>query len=76
MDAKEALKEIKGGRFRPIYVLYGKDRYRVQHFINVLTEAMFTAEERELGIVKFDTAETSIEEAVLRSGDIAFFCTA
>lgn len=73
MDAKEALKEIKGGRFRPIYVLYGKDRYRLQQFINVLTEAMFTAEERELGIVKFDTAETSIEEAVLEAETSPFF---
>lgn len=73
MDAKEALKEIKGGRFRPIYVLYGKDRYRLQQFINVLTEAMFTAEERELGMVKFDTAETSIDEAVLEAETSPFF---
>ncbi|OMF22420.1 DNA polymerase III subunit delta [Paenibacillus sp. FSL H8-0548] len=73
MDAKEAIKEIKGGRFRPIYVLYGKDRYRVQQFINVLTESMFTVDERELGIVKFDTAETSIEEAVLEAETLPFF---
>jgi len=73
MDAKEALKEIKGGRFRPIYVLYGKDRYRLQQFINALTEALFTAEERELGIVKFDTAETSIDEAVLEAETSPFF---
>ncbi|RCW51327.1 DNA polymerase III subunit delta [Paenibacillus prosopidis] len=73
MDAKEALKELKGGRFRPIYVLYGKDRFRLQQFIEALTEAMFTAEERELGIVKFDTAETSIEEAVLEAETLPFF---
>ncbi|CAM4311556.1 DNA polymerase III subunit delta [Paenibacillus alkaliterrae] len=73
MDAKEAIKEIKGGRFRPIYVLYGKDRYRLQQFVDVLTESMFKAEERELGIVKFDTAETSIDEAVLEAETLPFF---
>lgn len=73
MDAKEALKELKGGRFRPIYVLYGKDRFRLQQFIDALTDAMFTAEERELGIVKFDTAETSIDEAVLEAETLPFF---
>lgn len=73
MDPKEALKEIKGGRFRPIYVLYGKDRYRVQHFIDTLSDKLFTSDERELGIVKFDTAETSIEEAVLEAETLPFF---
>ncbi|MGM0880678.1 MAG: DNA polymerase III subunit delta [Bacillota bacterium] len=73
MDAKEALKELKGGRFRPIYVLYGKDRFRLQQFIEALADAMFTAEERELGIVKFDTAETSIDEAVLEAETLPFF---
>lgn len=73
MDAKEALKELKGGRFRPIYVLYGKDRFRLQQFIEALTDAMFTAEERELGIVKFDTADTSIDEAVLEAETLPFF---
>ncbi|WP_028610345.1 DNA polymerase III subunit delta [Paenibacillus harenae] len=73
MDAKEALKEIKGGRFRPIYVLFGKDRFRLQQFITFLTDAMFTSDEKELGVVKFDTAETSIDEAVLEAETLPFF---
>jgi DNA polymerase-3 subunit delta len=73
LDAKEAIKEIKGGRFRPIYVLFGKDRYRLEQFIELLTDAMFTQEERELGIVKFDTAETAIDEAVLEAETLPFF---
>lgn len=73
MDIKEALKDIKSGKFQPIYVLYGKDRYRLQHFINVLSEAMFTPDERELGMVKFDTAETSMDEAVLEAETLPFF---
>lgn len=73
MDAKEALKEIKGRRFRPVYVLYGKDRYRIQQFTDTLAEAMFSADERELGIVKFDTSETLIEEAALEAETLPFF---
>ncbi|WP_424766730.1 DNA polymerase III subunit delta [Paenibacillus sp. sgz302251] len=73
MDAKEAVKEIKGGRFRPIYVLYGKDRFRLQQFMELVADAMFPNEERELGIVKFDTAETSIDEAVLEAETLPFF---
>jgi len=73
VDAREALKEIKGGRFRPIYVLYGKDRYRIGHFIDTLRDAMFAPDERELGAVKFDTAETPLEEAVLEAETPPFF---
>ncbi|MFX3633708.1 MAG: DNA polymerase III subunit delta [Candidatus Pristimantibacillus sp.] len=73
MDAKEALKEIKGRRFRPAYVLYGKDRYRIEQFTNALIEAMFSPDERELGIVKFDTSETLIEEAALEAETLPFF---
>ncbi|MCA0754624.1 DNA polymerase III subunit delta [Paenibacillus sp. N4] len=73
MDAKEAIKEVRGGRFRPVYVLYGKDRFRLQQFIEAVTEKLFTAEERELGIVKFDTSETSLDEAVLEAETLPFF---
>lgn len=73
MDIKEAAKEIKAGKFRPVYVLYGKDRYRMGQFIELLESQMFNAEERELGIVKFDTAETAVDEAVLEAETLPFF---
>ncbi|MGG4143214.1 DNA polymerase III subunit delta [Paenibacillus algorifonticola] len=73
MDGKEALKEIKGKRFRPVYVVFGKDRYRIQQFESALADAMFTADERELGIVKFDTAESVLDEAVLEAETLPFF---
>lgn len=73
MEAKEALKEIKAGKFRPAYVIYGKDRYRIGQFTETLTEAMFTPDERELGVVKFDTSETLIEEAALEAETLPFF---
>ncbi|MDQ6423328.1 DNA polymerase III subunit delta [Paenibacillus sp. LHD-117] len=73
MDIREAFKEIKGGKFRPVYVLYGKDRYRMGQFIDALTNILFTQEEREMGVVKFDTAESSVDEAVLEAETPPFF---
>ncbi|MFF2481610.1 DNA polymerase III subunit delta [Paenibacillus sp. NPDC058071] len=73
MEAREALKEIKSGKFRPAYVVYGKDRYRIGQFTDALANAMFKPDERELGIVKFDTAETPLEEATLEAETLPFF---
>lgn len=73
VDAKEALKEIKGGRFRPVYVLYGKDRYRMGQFTEGLMSAMFAADEREMGVMRFDTSESAMEDAVLEAESPPFF---
>jgi DNA polymerase-3 subunit delta len=73
MDIREALKEMKAGKYRPVYVLYGKDRYRMAQFIDALTNLMFSQEEREMGIVKFDTSETPLDEAVLEAETPPFF---
>ena len=73
MEAKEAFREMKAGKFRPVYVLFGKDRYRMTQFIDTLSNMMFAPEEKEMGIVKFDTAETAVEEAVLEAETPSFF---
>ncbi len=73
MDVKDALKEIKENKFRPVYVLYGKDRFRLQQFIDAAADKLFTKDERELGIVKFDTSETVLDEIVLEAESLPFF---
>ncbi|MFC4811318.1 DNA polymerase III subunit delta [Paenibacillus sp. GCM10023250] len=75
MDPKEAAKEWKAGRFRPVYVLYGKDRYRMRQFVEALTEKLLPPEERELGIVKYDMSETPVEEAVAEADTLPFFAS-
>ncbi|MFC0333643.1 DNA polymerase III subunit delta [Paenibacillus sepulcri] len=75
MDVKEAMKQWKSGQFSPVYVIYGKDRYRMGQFIGALTELLLPRDERELGIVKFDTSETSIEEAVAEADTLPFFAS-
>jgi len=75
MDAKEATKEWKAGTFRPIYVLYGKDRYRMKQFTAALTEKILPEDERDLGVVKFDMSEVSISEALAEAETLPFFAS-
>ncbi|MFD0715054.1 DNA polymerase III subunit delta [Paenibacillus sp. GCM10027626] len=75
LEIKEATKEWKAGIFRPVYVLYGKDRYRMKQFVEALIDQLLPAEERELGIVKFDMSETPISEAVAEAETLPFFAS-
>lgn len=75
MNPSVAAKEINSGQVRPFYVLFGKDRYRMQEFVSYLTERLLGPDERELGVVKFDTAETPVEEAVLEAETMPFFAS-
>ncbi len=47
----------------------------MRQFIDALTDKLLPPEERELGIVKFDTAETPIEEAVAEADTLPFFAS-
>jgi len=73
VNASAAIKEMNAGQFRPVYVVYGKDRYRSQEFVAYLTDKLLAPEERELGIVKFDTSESPVETAVLEAETMSFF---
>lgn len=64
MDIREVVQEWKNNIFRPIYVLYGKDRYRMEQCIEHLTNQLFTADEKELAVVKYDLTESPIQLAV------------
>ncbi|CAH1221006.1 putative protein YqeN [Paenibacillus plantiphilus] len=75
MDLRDAIKEWKSGKFRPVYVLFGKDRYRMRECSNTLIDLLLPQEERELGVVKFDTSESAIEEAVLEAETLPFFAS-
>lgn len=75
MEMKDAKKEWKAGQFRPVYVLYGKDRYRMKQFVAELTDKLLPAEEQELGVVKFDMAETPVGEAIAEAETLPFFAS-
>lgn len=73
MEPKDAIKEVQGGFYKPFYVVYGKDRYRMEQFIALLMDKMFTSDEQSMGVVKFDSTETSLEEMILEAESPSFF---
>lgn len=73
MEPQDLLKELKRQAFRSIYVIYGKDRYRIEQCVEQIKKSMFALDEEELGIVKFDTAENQLEEIVYEADSPSFF---
>ena len=73
MEARDAIKDVRAGKIAPVYAIYGKDRYRMGQFASMLTEQLLGPDERELGIVRYDTAETSLEEIIGEAETLPFF---
>lgn len=73
MEALEAIKEVKSGKIRPFYVVYGKDRYRIEQFVELIQQKLFTREQYEMGLMKYDSQETALEEIVLEAESPPFF---
>ncbi|SDT34660.1 DNA polymerase III, delta subunit [Paenibacillaceae bacterium GAS479] len=73
MQARDAMKEIRAGRIAPVYAAFGKDRYRMGQFAAMLTDKLLAPEEKELGMVRFDTSETALEEIVAEAETLPFF---
>lgn len=73
MEARDVIKEVQGGYFKPYYVVYGKDRYRMDQFIQLLQNKMFSADEQNMGIVKYDSTETALDEIILEAESPSFF---
>ncbi|NEZ40966.1 DNA polymerase III subunit delta [Paenibacillus alvei] len=72
VDIKAAVKEIKRGFPRPIYILYGTEKYRIQEFVQFLIEHTVDEENRELAIMKMDTSEFPVEAVVAEAETMPF----
>ncbi|SMG12016.1 DNA polymerase III, delta subunit [Paenibacillus aquistagni] len=72
VDVKDALKEIKRGEPRSLYVLYGTEKYRLQEFVSELINRTVPEENRDLAITKMDTSETAIEQVVEEAETMPF----
>ncbi|MCM3635475.1 DNA polymerase III subunit delta [Paenibacillus camelliae] len=73
MEASDAIKAVQAGRFSPFYVLYGKDRYRMEQFVELIKNKMFQPEDQNMGINKYDTQETSLDEIMMEADSAPFF---
>ena len=75
MNPTAAAKEISAGMFRPVYAVFGRDRYRMLEFVAFAADKLFGEEEKALGLFKFDTSETPVEAAVEEADAMPFFAS-
>jgi DNA polymerase-3 subunit delta len=75
MNPSAAVKEINAGTFRPVYVLFGPDRYRMREFVAFAADKLLGEDGKELGLFKFDTAETPVEAAVEEADAMPFLAS-
>ncbi|QJD83678.1 DNA polymerase III subunit delta [Cohnella herbarum] len=64
MDAKQAFRSIKQGNLLPVYVCYGTEAYIMNEFVERLLEQLVQPEHREMAVVRFDSAETTIDTII------------
>ena len=64
MEARQAFKELREGRIRPCYICYGMESYLVDEFVDRLIEQVTAPEDRDMAIVRFDLAETSLNDVI------------
>jgi len=62
MEARKALREVREGKIKPYYILFGLESYLVQDFTEKLTAKLIEAEHRDLGVIRFSTAESPLDE--------------
>ncbi|WP_110926929.1 DNA polymerase III subunit delta [Bacillus massiliglaciei] len=57
-------KDIKKGKFAPVYLLYGQEGYLIQETKQLLAENALTEEEIDFNFSQFDMEETPVETAL------------
>jgi len=73
MNPNAAAKEMSAGIFRPVYAVFGRDRYRMREFVSFAADKLLGEDGKELGLFKFDTSETPVEAAVEEADAMPFF---
>ncbi|THF75019.1 DNA polymerase III subunit delta [Cohnella fermenti] len=72
MEARKALREIKEGKIKPYYILYGTESFLVQDFTDRLTAKLVEPEHRDLGVIRFGTSESSLDDIIAEAETMPF----
>ncbi|WP_276356311.1 DNA polymerase III subunit delta [Cohnella caldifontis] len=72
MESRQAFREIREGKVRPFYVIYGTETYMMNDFAERLTERVAEPEHRDMAIVRFDTAETPLDDILDEAETLPF----
>ncbi|MCC3375658.1 DNA polymerase III subunit delta [Cohnella sp. REN36] len=72
MDARQAFKELRDEHVRPVYVCCGLETYRMNEFTERLAALLAEPEHREMAVVRFDTAEHSLDTILEEAQTLPF----
>jgi DNA polymerase-3 subunit delta len=64
MDFKTAMREIRGGQSRPVYVCYGTETDLIKEFVEFTVRQLIEPEQREFAVSRYDLAEVPVETVV------------
>ena len=73
MNSRQLFRELRDGRIRPVYVCHGEETYLLNEFAERLIQAAVEPEHREMAVIRFDTAETSLDEILDEAETPPFF---
>ena len=77
MDQKKLITDLKAGQIAPLYLLYGDERYLIQHYGNAITNAVFPSKkENQFEEKQFtDTfdQQTPVSEIIMTAETLPFF---
>lgn len=72
MNVKEVIRDMDAGRLKPVYLLYGEERYYARQVERALLDAALPPEERDMGLRVFEQ-EPSVPELVQAVESVPFF---
>ena len=56
------IKEVQGGKVRPVYLLCGEEQYLVESTLKQMLENLLSPETRDFNLTHLDGAEVSVRE--------------
>lgn len=68
----DVLKELKNGRFRSLYLLYGPEQYFIEEARQLLLKGAVGGEDADLNIVTFDMTEVPVDAAIEEAETLPF----
>lgn len=64
VTAQDVRRELDAGRVRPVYVLYGEERYLIDETARMLVERLVAPDDRDLNVAVYDLSEVPVQVAV------------
>ncbi|WP_046173884.1 DNA polymerase III subunit delta [Domibacillus indicus] len=68
----DVLKELKSGRFRSLYLLYGPEQYFIEEARQLLLKSVLDKDGSDLNINSFDMTEVPVETAIEEAETLPF----